>query len=132
VDLDPSSVPALVAVITAVLAGTAGEAGAHVWNSLVQLVRRTFGSGSAERDLVDQRPDAASIDILSRHLAARARTDPVFADALRSWASTAAPATGGDATVTNVVSGEAYIEGNVVQTRDVFGSITFGGTGHGP
>jgi hypothetical protein len=130
---DPLSVPALVAVITAVFAGTAGEAGANAWNSLVSLVRRTFGPGSEEdledlEDLVEDVPDASSVETLARQLAARALTDNAFADALRSWAVSALPVSGGEGSVTNTVSGEARVDGGLVQARDISGPITFGGT----
>jgi hypothetical protein len=137
VDLEPLSAPALVATITAVLAGTASEAGADLWHSLVDLVRRTFGVGSRERELVEsdltdeEEPDAESVDSLSRHLADRARIDPDFAAALRSWTSSAQPAPGGDGSVTNIVGGNARIDGGLLQARDVRGSITFGGTDRG-
>ncbi|ORT49025.1 hypothetical protein KBI5_14870 [Frankia sp. KB5] len=129
--------PALVATITAVLAGTASEAGAHVWNSLVDLVRRTFGAGSRERELVEsdltdeEDADAESVDDLARHLAARALLDPDFADALRSWTTSAQSTPTGDGSVTNIVGGNARIDGGLLQARDVHGSITLGGTDHG-
>ncbi|MCK9894424.1 hypothetical protein [Frankia sp. AgB32] len=132
------SVPALVAVITAVLAGTASEAGVQVWNALRSLVGRAFGSGSTpdelvERDLAGPEADAGAIETLSRHLAARALLDPDFADALRAWTATATATAGEDAagSVTNIVGDQAHIEGGLVQTRDVYGSITLGGAGHG-
>jgi hypothetical protein len=132
VDLDPLSVAALVA--TAVLAGTASEAGAQVWTSLMDLVHRTVGAGSRERELVESdladadEPDAESVDDLARHLAARALTDRDFATALRAWTSTVQPVPNGDGSVTNIVGSNARIGGGLLQTGTVHGSITFGGT----
>ncbi len=135
-DLDPLSVPALIATLTAVLAGTAGEAGAHVWHSLVGLIHRAFGADSPARDLAERdpaglEPDPAAVETLSRHLAARALLDPAFAEALRSWAASATPEEDTAGSVTNVVGDHARVDGGLVQTRNVYGNITLGGTGHG-
>jgi hypothetical protein len=127
-DLDPLSGPAVAAAISALVAGTAGEADKIAWGSLAALVHRTFGRGSPPDNLVGGECDAGVVDALSRELASRAESDPVFAEALRSWVSSASSSPGGGE-VRNVIAGEAYIEGNVVQTRSVFGSVTFGGPG---
>jgi hypothetical protein len=136
VDLDPLSVPALVATLTAVLAGTAGEAGTQVWQSLVGLLRRTFRSGTPGRDLAEREPadldaDPNAVRTLSRLLAAQAIHDPAFAEALRSWAATVTPDKDAAGSVTNIVGDHARVDGGLVQTRTVYGNITFGGTGHG-
>lgn len=120
-DLDPLSVPAVVAVLSAVLAATAGEAGTSLWDSLTALVRRWFGNDSAPAGIVGSRPDAEGVDALAAALTARAAADPAFAEALRGWSSQVPTSD-----VTNLIGGEAYIEGDVVQARDVHGSITFG------
>ncbi|WP_131802196.1 hypothetical protein [Parafrankia soli] len=135
-DLDPLSVPALVAALTAVLAGTAGEAGAQVWQSLVGLIRRTFGSGSPARDLVEREPsdleaDTNAVQTLSLFLAAQALHDPAFAEALRSWTANVTPDEGTAGSVTNIVGDHARVDGGLVQTRTVYGNITLGGAGHG-
>ncbi|MCL9759114.1 hypothetical protein [Frankia sp. AiPa1] len=130
------SVPALIATLTALFAGTAGEAGAQVWQSLVGLIRRTFGSGSPARDLVEREPaeleaDPNAIQTLSLVLAAQALHDPAFAEALRSWTAAVTPDEGAAGSVTNVVGDHARVDGGLVQTRTVYGNITLGGTDHG-
>ncbi|MCM3886808.1 hypothetical protein [Frankia sp. R82] len=134
-DLDPLSVPALVATLTAVLAGTAGEAGVQAWHALAGLVQRMFGSGSPARDLTERdpgalEPDPAAVETLARHLAARALTDPVFAAALQSWAASTA-SVDAPGSVTNIVDGNARVDGGLVQTHTIHGNITLGGSGHG-
>jgi hypothetical protein len=136
-DLDPLTVPALVATITAVVAGATGEAGAQAWNVLADLVRRTFRQGSRERELVEDdltngdAPDAGSVDDLARRLVTRASDDRDFAAALRSWAATVHPAASDRGSVTNIVDGNARVNGGLLQTREVHGPITFGGTNQG-
>lgn len=126
-DLDPLGIPAIAAAVSALVAGTAGEAGKSAWENLVVLVRRTFGRGSTPDRLVSGERGTGMVESLSRELASRAESDAAFADALRSWISNASPDPRGD--VHNVIAGESYVEGNVVQTRDVYGSIIFGGPG---
>jgi hypothetical protein len=120
-DLDPLSVPAVVAVLSAVLAATASEAGTSLWGSLTSLVRRWFGNDSAPTRIVEGHPDADGVEALAHALTAQAASDPAFAEALRTWSSHVPTRD-----VTNHIGGDAYVEGDVVQARDVHGSITFG------
>jgi hypothetical protein len=120
-DLDPLSVPAVIAVISTVLAATASEAGKGLWDSLTGLVRRSFGHDSAPTRIIEGDPDPGQIEELAHTLTARAASDPDFAEALRGWSSLVP--TGN---VTNHIGDDAYIEGDVVQARDIHGSITFG------
>ena len=60
---------------------------------------------------------------LAGALTAAADLDPDFAADLRRWLADAGQA-GGD--VTNIIGGSAKVSGNVVQARDIHGSITFG------
>ncbi len=126
VDLDPLSASAIAATISAVLGGAAGEAGRGAWESLATLVRRAFEHGSPPDDIVDHAPSDEEVETLAWELAARARTDPGFAEALRSWASQASPLPPDSGRVLNTITGDAYVEGNVVQARDIAGSIVFG------
>jgi hypothetical protein len=123
-DLDPLSVPAVIAVISAVLAATASEAGKGLWDSLTRLVRRSFGNESAPTRIIEGNPDADGVEALAHALTGRAASDPAFAEALRRWSSLVPT---GD--VTNQIGDDAHIEGDVVQARDVHGSITFGNRG---
>ncbi|SBW28828.1 hypothetical protein FDG2_6051 [Candidatus Protofrankia californiensis] len=126
VDLDPLNASAITATISAILGGAAGEAGRNAWESLATLVRRAFGRGSPPDDIVDHAPSDEEVEALARELAARARTDPGFGEALRSWASHMSPPPSDNDRVLNMITGDAYVEGNVVQARDVAGSIVFG------
>jgi hypothetical protein len=126
-DLDSLGVPSIAAAISALVTGAGGQAGENAWQNLAALVRRTFGRGSPPDRIVSGEYDVGVVEALSRELASRAASDPTFADALRSWMSNVPSSEVGGGEVYNVIGGEAYVEGNVVQTRDVFGSITFGG-----
>ncbi|MCM3923851.1 hypothetical protein ND748_19530 [Frankia sp. AiPs1] len=128
-DLDPLSVPALAALMSAVLAGTTSEAGGAVWRALVGLVRRSFGAGPLQERIVRDELDSADVDFLAQALADRADSDPAFAAALRRWSAQATAVAGGNDSVTNQIGGDAVIEGDVIQARDISGPITFGHRG---
>ncbi|WP_261564543.1 hypothetical protein [Frankia gtarii] len=128
-DLDPLSVPALAAVLSAVLAGTTSEAGSAAWRALIGLVRRSFGMGPVQERIVRDDLNSADVDVLARELSERAGSDPTFAAALRRWSAEASAFTGKNDSVTNQIGGEALVEGDVVQARDISGPITFGNRG---
>lgn len=130
--LDPVTVPMLTAAISALVGGAAGQAGKSAWDSLTALVRRTFGADDQPADQVlaalhevERRPEdaAAAAEILAGVLVDRARVDPAFAEALRSWTGQVTVVSETH-DVSNVVSGR--VEGSVVQARDVSGSINLG------
>ncbi|MFD0891548.1 hypothetical protein ACFQ08_43955, partial [Streptosporangium algeriense] len=56
----------------------------------------------------------------------RAAADPAFAGELAAWAQETAKVVRQSHDVSNVVSGEARIQGSVIQAGDVFGSINLG------
>lgn len=129
--MDPITAAAVGAALAKVFDGAAGEVGAQAWTALSVLVRRTFGGRARSRpmravaELEDHPRDPARVDELARALAAAAELDPEFAAGLRQWLADAGSAdTAG--TVTNVISGSAQLHGNVIQARDIHGSITFG------
>jgi len=119
--MDPISVDALAALI---LQAAAGESGKSAWNGLLSLARRAFKRSHAAQGALEQAAtgDQAAAAQAAEHLLAQSRLDPAVAAALRAW-MTEAGAHAGD--VTNTISGQARIHGNVVQARDIEGSITF-------
>jgi hypothetical protein len=126
--MDLLAAPALAAIISALVSSSAGAAGKDAWESLKGLVRRVFAKDDAASSAVEGTPDQRSAEVLSRELAARAEEDQDFAAALRTWAEGALPLVADSQDVSNVIGGNAQIRGNVVQARDIGGSVTFGDT----
>jgi hypothetical protein len=125
--MDPSVIPALAAVISAVVGGAAGEAGRSAWASLTALVRRRFG---AETPAAIEAPEAGDSPEIAGILISRAQADPEFGEALAAWmAETARIVQRHRHDVTNTIRGNARISGTVVQAGDVSGSINLGGRG---
>jgi hypothetical protein len=122
--MDIVSTSALAGVVSQVLGGTAGEAGKQAWDGLVTLVRRLRpGTGTETALATAVSGDNAGIARTSQALVDAAAADPVFAAALDGWYRQTVTLVGGD--VTNVISGNARIGGNVIQARDISGPITF-------
>jgi hypothetical protein len=127
--MDPITAPMVAAALAGIFGGASGEAGRQAWAALTGLTRRTLGR--QDRSLVtnavaevDRQPnDPDKIDKLAGALATAAGHDPGFATDLRRWLDDAGQA---DGHVTNVIGGSAQVHGNVVQARDIHGSITFG------
>ncbi|MEO3859317.1 hypothetical protein [Acrocarpospora sp. B8E8] len=120
--MDPTLIAAL---ISAVAGGVAGEVGKNAWTSLASLVRRRFGDGSRELAAVEAASPETAPDV-SGLLVERARADAGFSEALTSWASQTAQVIGPSHDITNNIGGDARFQGPVIQSGDVFGSITFG------
>jgi hypothetical protein len=122
--MDIVSTSALAGVVSQVLGGAAGEAGKQAWDNLVTLVRRLLPGTSAETALATTAPgDGAAATRTSQALVDAATADPAFAAALDGWYRQAVTLVGGN--VTNIISGDARISGNVMQARDIHGPITF-------
>jgi hypothetical protein len=129
--VDPISVAALTAAITAVAQGTASEAGKQAWNALTRLVHKAFGRHSppsADLEVLEASPDQKHrIVELATVLASRAREQHSFADELATWLiNTKGDVNRSEDKVTNTVSGYAQVQGPVVQGRDFTAPITFG------
>lgn len=126
--VDPISASLMAQAVTEVVKSTASEAGKQAWSSLTSLVRKVFGHDSeASTALVaiEQKPsDTTPVGMLAVFLSERARTDPAFAEELRTWLA-AAPQTARTGNVTNSVSGSAQVT-NLIQAGDIHGSITLG------
>lgn len=120
--MDPISMDALAALIAR---AAAGEAGKTTWAALVGLARHAFKRSHAAQQALEQAAagDHQAATQAAEHLVAQARLDPAVAEALQAWMNEALARAGG---VTNSVSGEARIQGAVVQARDIHGPITFG------
>ncbi|GES26303.1 hypothetical protein Aple_092020 [Acrocarpospora pleiomorpha] len=120
--MDPTVIAAL---LSALAGGVAGEVGKTAWTSLTSLVRRRFGDNSRELAAVEATSPETAPDI-SDLLVEWAHTDADFGEALTSWAAQTAENIGQSHDVTNTISGNARIQGPVIQAGDVFGSITLG------
>lgn len=132
--MDPLTTSALASTITALLAGTAGEAGKSTWATLTSAVHRIFGSESpqaaastaAELAVTGQdSADQTAVNVAAAQLLAGAERDPAFAALLRDWHTDAAAVVQGSHSTTNVVSGNARVHA-LNQGRDVQGNINFG------
>jgi hypothetical protein len=118
----------------AVAGGTASAAGQQIWTTLRELVtRRSRGGelgGEAELTALTQAANSEQrAQELAEVLALRARQDPDFAAALDVWRRQAetlepAPASTGSGDVNNRADGTVH--GNLVQARDIQGSVNFG------
>ncbi|MEV7009969.1 hypothetical protein [Streptosporangium sp. NPDC051022] len=115
----------LAAIVSALIGGAAGEAGKGAWTSLTTLVRRRFGGDSAELAELEQAGPDDSHEIAGL-LVDRGESDPRFREELTSWVSETARTIRQSHDVSNTISGEARIHGNVIQAGDVFGSINLG------
>lgn len=133
-------------LLMAVAGGTASAAGQQIWTTLRELVIRRSSQGEpgsepgsepgGEEELTALAQSASSeqrAQELAEVLALRARQDPDFAAALDVWrreaealepAPTPAPASTGTGDVINESHGTVH--GNLVQARDIHGSIHFG------
>ncbi|MEQ4716038.1 hypothetical protein [Nonomuraea sp. B19D2] len=123
--MDPSVIPTLAAVISAIVGGAAGEAGKNAWTSLTALIRRRFGDDVAVTSAIERaesRPPEETAEIIAAHAAA----DPSFQEALDRWTVETARLIQSKHDVSNTISGNARITGPVLQAGDVFGSINLG------
>jgi hypothetical protein len=118
--MDPSVIPTLAAVLSAIAGGAAGEVGKSAWSSLTGLVRRRFGDDAVAAI------EGATPEETTGSLVERAQADPEFGEALTSWTAETARLVQVKHDVSNTISGDAKITGPVVQAGDIFGSITFG------
>lgn len=117
-------------LLMALAGGTAGAAGQQIWTSLRDLVRRRPQDedpvGEGELTALDEATDdERRARELAEALALRAHQDLAFAQALAAWRREAealelTPTGSGD--VHNEISG-GTVHGNVVQARDIHGSI---------
>lgn len=124
--MDPISVSALVAVLSKVLDGAAGQVGGQLWQSLTSLVKRACRHDET-RTAIDALPsraeDSAAVDQLAEALVAEARENPAADTELRRWLAETTR-TLNQSNVSNTVHGN--VSGNVVQARDIHGDIRFG------
>ncbi|KUL22075.1 hypothetical protein [Streptomyces regalis] len=124
-------------LLMAVAGGTASAAGQQIWTTLRELVTRRSSDGEAELTALAQATASEQrAGALAEVLALRARQDPDFAAALDAWRrqaealepAPAPPASTGSGDVTN--RSEGTVHGNLVQARDIHGSIHFGNPGN--
>ncbi|TDE39937.1 hypothetical protein E1295_32550 [Nonomuraea mesophila] len=123
--MDPSTIPTLAAIVSAIVGGAAGEAGKHAWTSLTALVRRRFGDGDAAVAALEQ-IDAQSPEEVTKVLVDHAKADAEFEQALIAWTTNTMHFIQYEHDVHNTIAGHAHISGPVIQAGDVLGSINFG------
>jgi hypothetical protein len=109
-----------------VLIEIAAALAAKVAESLYDLVKGKFKGRKQAMETLDAAigaaPDSPQVIALARELEMAEAYDPAFGERLRAeWVSVRSQASGGG--VTNSVTGQVL--GNVVQARDIHGSITF-------
>jgi hypothetical protein len=128
--MDPITASALTAVLLKVGEGVTSEAGKQLWESFTGVVKRAFGRRapevSAAQELESGNADRTQVENLAQVLAAAAEQDPELAGELHEWIGQVERAASG-AGVTNAISGNAKIAGNVLQAGDVHGNINLGG-----
>lgn len=119
--MDPISIDALSSLI---VQAAAGEAGKSAWSGLLALARRAFGRSHSGHDALERAAtgDQGAAAHAAEQLVARSLADTAVAEALRAWMFETRAAAG---SVANTISGRAQIHGNVVQARDIGGSINF-------
>ncbi|MEU8401898.1 hypothetical protein AB0C28_42510 [Nonomuraea sp. NPDC048892] len=123
--MDPDMVPTLAAIVSAIVGGTAGEAGKQAWTSLTALVRRRFGGDDSATAIVES-PAKQQPEEIAQVLVDRAHTDPEFELTLAKWMTDTVHLIRHTHVVHNSIGGSAHVNGPVVQAGDVFGSINFG------
>ncbi|MFF2374624.1 hypothetical protein ACFVUW_09600 [Streptomyces xiamenensis] len=133
--VDPLSLAAITAAVTAAAGALGSEAGTRSWAALTRLGRRALGRADAEPDpepapspaadpdpqpLPAVRPDDPEVQQLAAVIYARALQDAAFAADLRTWMRESEEARGaaGGVTVHNVVQGNARVR-NLIQANEV-------------
>ncbi|MGW0980420.1 hypothetical protein ACWD33_06230 [Streptomyces xiamenensis] len=135
--VDPLSLAAITAAVSAAAGALGTEAGTRSWAMLARLGRRALGRADAEPDPDPEpapspaagpgpqpapavRPDDPEVRQLAAVIYARALQDAAFAADLRSWMreSEAARGAAGGVTVHNVVQGNARVR-NLIQANEV-------------
>lgn len=126
--MDPITAAVLAATVVPLASGAAGEAGKQAWSSLVGYLRtKSARDGApAEAEALERQPDAARGEVLAIRLVELARRDREFEAWLRAWFRDAAVLAQPQASVVNVVSGQAQVHGGVVQAHTITGPISFG------
>ncbi|WP_157435920.1 hypothetical protein [Actinospica robiniae] len=116
--MDPALATLVLGSVNTAANAASQEAGKRVWQGLVALVRRARRHPTAVVE--GERPEDLAATLIEK-----ADEDPRFAADLRFWIEQVAGLdVNGD--MTNSIGGDARVTGNIVQARDVSGSITFG------
>ncbi|MGW3292946.1 hypothetical protein ACWC9S_03160 [Streptomyces xiamenensis] len=121
--VDPLSLAAITAAVTAAAGALGSEAGTRSWAALTRLGRRALGRAAADPDpqpVPAVRPDDPEVQQLAAVIYARALQDAAFAADLRTWMRESEEARGaaGGVTVHNVVQGNARVR-NLIQANEV-------------
>lgn len=127
--MDTAPAAAIAAAVSAAANSAGTEAGRHAWESLLALCRR-IGRGRAgdEVALPDDAGDEEQVRVLTTRVIEQSERDASFAADLESWAGQHGFTIRADSSsVHNTISGDARINGPVIQGRDFSGPINFGG-----
>jgi hypothetical protein len=136
--MDPAAAGAIGAAVVAAANSAGGEAGRQAWSSLVAVVRRALGrreATQAEEAVVEAveavealgEPAEAAAASLRDLVLTWAHEDSGFLAELADWRREhAAVLEARDDSVTNIIGGNATVQGPVIQARDIHGGIDFG------
>jgi hypothetical protein len=131
--VDTVTAAQLAGLLSRLVDGALGEAGARLWDALVRLVgrgRKPERQGAEVlpadvlSDLAAHPGDRARATAIGEALLRIASSDPEFAALLSQWLTEAEELTGGQQQNTNVIHGN--VSGPVVQARDIHGVVSFG------
>jgi hypothetical protein len=123
--MDVISAEALAAAVGAAANSAASEAGRQAWESLLTLWRRFRGTQAVE--LVEDPGDPEQVQALTGRVIEEHRRNSAFASELTQWAQRFSLTVENDRSSShNTVSGNAQVNGTVIQARDISGPINFG------
>lgn len=123
--MDPSVIPTLAVIVSAIIGGAAGEAGKHAWTSLATLVSRRFDNEAHAAAALEQF-DTQSPEEIVKVLVDHANSDADFEMELAKWTNDTICLIQHRRDVSNTIGGDARISGPVIQAGNVLGSINFG------
>jgi Tfp pilus assembly protein PilV len=116
--VDPALATLVLSSVNTAANAASQEAGKQAWQGLVALVRRARRQPDAE-------VEPAHTEALAATLVTTAGHDTQFAADLRRWIEHVAQLAPRSEDTSNSIAGDARVAGNVVQARDVQGSVTF-------
>lgn len=127
---DPISVAVIAAAIGAAASGAGSEAGKQAWSSLTALVRRTLHREPTTDRLIEAIQaapgDNDKVQYLAVKLAEYAEADEGFSADLAAWLERTERVRQHQSPTTNIVAGNAVINGQLLQGRDFLGPLSLG------
>jgi hypothetical protein len=123
--MDMISAEALTTAVAAAANSAANEAGRHAWESLLALWHRARGTQPIKP--TEDPEDPEQVQALTGEVIEEYRHNSTFANELTQWVQQFDLTTTNDhSTTRNTVSGNAHVNGPVIQARDISGPINFG------